>query len=61
VLLLGWLATPITLVWGPIASFNVLITLALPASARPGYFFARRWVAVVAGGRSCRPPYGFSP
>jgi hypothetical protein len=61
VLLLGWLVSPVTLLWGPIASFNVLITLALPASATAGYFFARRWVtwwpaAFVAG-----LLYGFSP
>ncbi len=61
VLLLGWLATPVTLIWGPVASFNVLITLSLPATATAGYFFARRWVvwwpaAFVAG-----LLYGFSP
>ena len=61
VLLLGWLATPITLVWGPIASFNVLITLALPASATAGYFFARRWVAWWPAAFVAGLLYGFSP
>ncbi len=61
VLLLGWLATPITLVWGPIASFNVLITLALPASATAGYFFARRWVAWGPAAFVAGLLYGFSP
>ena len=61
VLLLGWLATPITLLWGPIASFNVLITLALPASATAGYFFARRWVAWWPAAFVAGLLYGFSP
>jgi hypothetical protein len=61
VLLLGWLASPVTLVWGPIASFNVLITLALPASATAGYFFARRWVAWQPAAFVAGLLYGFSP
>ncbi len=60
-LLLGLVASPITVAWGPVASFNVLLTLALPASATAGYFLARRltsWrpAAFVAG-----LLYGFSP
>ncbi|MGC8463709.1 MAG: hypothetical protein ACP5P9_08590, partial [Acidimicrobiales bacterium] len=60
-LLLGLAASPITVVWGPVASFNVLLTLALPASATSGYFLARRFTtwrpaAFVAG-----LLYGFSP
>ena len=61
VLLLGWLASPVTLVWGPVASFNVLITLALPASATAGYFFARRWVAWWPAAFVAGLLYGFSP
>jgi len=61
VLLLGWLATPVTLLWGPIASFNALITLALPASATAGYFFARRFVAWWPAAFVAGLLYGFSP
>jgi hypothetical protein len=61
VLLLGWVSTPITLAWGPVASFNVLITLALPASATAGYFFARRWVSWWPAAFVAGLLYGFSP
>jgi hypothetical protein len=61
VLLLGWLAAPVTWLWGPVASFNVLITLALPASATAGYFFARRWVAWWPAAFVAGLLYGFSP
>ena len=61
VLLLGWLASPVTLLWGPVASFNVLATLALPASATAGYFFARRWVAWWPAAFVAGLLYGFSP
>jgi hypothetical protein len=59
--LLGLLASPITLIWGPIASFNVLLTLSLALSAMAGYVFVRQWVkwgpAAFLGGLL----YGFSP
>jgi len=60
-LFLGVLVSPVTLIWGPIAAFNTVITLALAASATAGYFFVRRWVkwrfaAFVAG-----LLYGFGP
>jgi len=61
VLLLGWLASPVTLLWGPVASFNALITLALPASATAGYFFARRWVAWWPAAFVAGLLFGFSP
>ena len=61
VLLLGLISSPITVLWGPVASYNVLATLALPASALAGYALTRRLVpwrpaAFVAG-----LVYGFSP
>jgi hypothetical protein len=59
--LLGVLASPITLIWGSIASFNVLMTLALPASATAGYFFALRWVAWRPAAFVAGLLYGFSP
>src|SRR5665213_905699 len=60
-LLLGMLATPITKVFGPIATFNVLMTAALAGSATSAYFLARRFTtwrpAAFAGGLL----FGFSP
>lgn len=60
-LLLGVLATPITKVFGPIATFNFLMTAALAGSATSGYFLARRFTtwrpAAFAGGLL----FGFSP
>jgi hypothetical protein len=61
VLLLGLLASPVTWLWGPVASFNVLITLAMPASATAGYFFARRWVAWPPAAFVAGLLFGFSP
>jgi hypothetical protein len=59
--LLGLLATPITLSFGPIVSYNALLTAALASSAFSGYILARRFTtwrpaAFVAG-----LLYGFSP
>jgi hypothetical protein len=59
--LLGLAAAPVTLLWGPVATFNTLSTVALGGSATAGYFFTRRWTewrpaAFVAG-----LLYGFSP
>ena len=59
--LLGVLASPVTLIWGSVASFNVLMTLALPASATAGYFFALRWVAWRPAAFVAGLLYGFSP
>ena len=59
--LLGILGAPITFLWGPIATWNVLLNLALASSALTFYLMARRFVrwrpaAFVAG-----LLYGFSP
>ncbi len=59
--LLGLLAAPVTLLFGPVASYNLLMTLSLAASATAAYAVVRRFVAwhpaaVVAG-----LLYGFSP
>jgi hypothetical protein len=60
-LLLGALATPVTALWGPLAAFNLMCTLAFGASALAGYFFVRHWVKndtiAFLGGLL----YGFSP
>jgi len=59
--LLGILGFPITLLFGPIATFNVLLDLAIFASAMSFFAMARRfvrwWPAAFIGGLA----YGFSP
>jgi hypothetical protein len=59
--LLGILAFPITWLLGPIATFNILIDLAIFASAMSFFVMARRfvswWPAAFVGGLA----YGFSP
>ncbi len=59
--LLGILGTPITLIFGPIATFNVLLDLGLCVSAEAFFLAARRHVtwtpAAFIGGLL----YGFSP
>ena len=59
--LLGILAFPVTFFFGPIATFNVLIDLAIFASAMSFFVMARRfvgwWPAAFVGGLA----YGFSP
>ena len=60
-LFLGFIGSPITLLFGPIASYNVLVTLSLAGSAAAAYFVIRRWAswrwAAAVGGLV----YGFSP
>ena len=59
--LLGIVALPVTVLFGPIATFNVLIDVAIFASAMSFYLMARRfvswWPAAFVGGLA----YGFSP
>ncbi len=59
--LLGLLGAPITLIFGPIATFNLLVVIALSASATTFFLMARRfvdwWPAAFFGGLL----YGFSP
>ena len=61
VLALGLIGSPITLLAGPVAAYNVLITLALGGSATAAYFVIQRFVpwrpAAAIGGLV----YGFSP
>ncbi len=61
ILLPGLLAAPVTLLAGPLASFNLLSTLAFPGSAAAAFFALRRFApwppAAFVGGLL----YGFSP
>jgi hypothetical protein len=59
--LLGFIASPITWLWGSVASFNVLMTVAMPASATSAYFVARRWVSWRPAAFVAGLLYGFSP
>jgi hypothetical protein len=59
--LLGLLATPFTLTLGPIAAFNVLLRIALGASAAAGYFAFRHFCAGVTGPLIGGLIFGFSP
>ena len=59
--LLGVLASPVTVLFGPIASFNVLMTLAFATSATAGYTLARPRHLLASGGVRLRPPLRFSP
>jgi hypothetical protein len=60
-MLLGVVASPVTLVFGPAVSFNALTTLAFAVSAAACYVLLRRWTtwwpAAFVGGLL----YGFSP
>lgn len=59
--LLGLVAAPVTLVFGPVSSLNLLLWLAFPLSAGSMYLVLRRWTgwwpAAFAGGLI----YGFGP
>jgi hypothetical protein len=45
VMALGFVLAPITLLWGPVATWNVAITLALALSGGAGYLLCRRFTA----------------
>ena len=60
-LLLGLLVTPITVLLGPIFSFNVLITLAPVVSALGAYLFLKRFVSWRPAAYLGSLLYGFSP
>jgi hypothetical protein len=59
--LIGVVGTPITLLFGPIATFNIMLNLALAGSSMTFYLMARRFIAwrpaAFVGGLL----YGFSP
>jgi len=58
---LGVLGMPVTLLFGSIATFNVLSTVAVAGSATAGYAFARRWTTWRPSAWVAGLLYGFSP
>ena len=58
--LLGLLSAPVTLAFGPIASFNLLMRIALASSATSMFFVSRRWVNWWAASFAAGLLYGFS-
>src|SRR5664280_1684170 len=59
--LLGLVGAPVTLLFGPTASYNLWCTVALAGSATAGYLFARRWTSWRPAAWVCGLLYGFSP
>lgn len=60
-LLPGVLLTPVTLLAGPQASLNVLMTVGFAGSATAMFVVLRRWDVSVAGAAIAGAVYGFSP
>jgi hypothetical protein len=58
---LGLLAAPITLTLGPIVTINLLLRLAVAASAAASYFVFRRWCSGETGPFLGGLIFGFSP
>ena len=58
---LGWLVTPITLVFGPIVAYNLLQTLAFSLSAWTAYLAMRRFVTRPWTAAAGSLVYGFGP
>ena len=61
ILLPGMLMTPVTLLAGPQASLNVLLTLGFAGSAASMYLVLRRWGASIWAAALGGALYGFSP
>ena len=59
--LLGLVAAPVTLLFGPIDSFNTMLTLAMASSATAGYVLARRFTTWRPAAFIAGLLYGFSP
>jgi hypothetical protein len=53
--------SPVTLIWGPIASFNVLMVLGFAGSATMAFAVFRRWVSWTPAAYVGGLLYGFSP
>lgn len=61
VLVLGLIMAPVTVLFSPVVSVNVLFTLAYPLSAGAGYLLARRFVDWRPAAFAAGLFYGFSP
>ena len=61
VMALGFVMAPVTVLFGPAASLNVLLTLAFPLSAGAAYLLARRFVTWRPAAFAAGLLYGFSP
>jgi hypothetical protein len=59
--LAGAIATPITLLFGPVASFNVVFSLAFASSAAAMFFVLRRFTSWILAAFVGGLLYGFSP
>jgi hypothetical protein len=59
--LAGVIGTPVTLLFGPVATFNVLFSLAFAGSAAAGFFLLRRFTTWIAAAFVGGLLYGFSP
>jgi hypothetical protein len=57
----GLVLSPITLIWGPIATFNVLMVLGFAGSATVAFAVFRRWVSWTPAAYVGGLLYGFSP
>ncbi len=61
VLILGLIMAPVTVLFSPVVSVNVLFTLAYPLSAGAGYLLARRFTEWRPAAFAAGLFYGFSP
>ncbi|HET9078020.1 MAG TPA: hypothetical protein VFN68_13880 [Acidimicrobiales bacterium] len=61
VLALGLVMAPVTVLFGPVVSVNVLLTLAYPLSAGAAYLLARRFTGWRPAAFAAGLFYGFSP
>jgi hypothetical protein len=61
VLGLGFVMAPVTVLFGPFATVNVLLILAFPLSAGAGYLLARRYTAWRPAPIAAGQLYGYSP
>ena len=59
--LLGILATPVTLIFGPVSSANLLMVLAMPLSATAAFVVLRKWQVWSPAAGLGGLVYGFSP
>lgn len=59
--LIAVLLYPVTALFGPIATFNLAMTISFPASGIAAYFLARRFTSWQPAAFVCGLLYGFSP